>query len=252
MIGMMDWGIGGLGVYRALRARGAAMPVVYLSDTGSTPYGRMTRGGLRQRFREIATFFKTQRVTSVLVACHAASSALKRDEENVQGVLFRSIAPFTHQAAASARGRTVGVIGGNLTIASGLYQRRLSDLLDKTFIFQSAQALSAMVEAGQSPTGEPVIHAVAQVLDDLGPVDGVLLACTHYPALRPAFAELAPDLEILDPSELMVASVDGLGSGELFFYSTGPVSEGITAAESAYGVKLRSTTQLDFSLRQRQ
>jgi hypothetical protein len=103
-------------------------------------------------------------------------------------------------------------------------------MLEKNFVFQSAQPLSAVVESGQDPTSEPVLQAVTEVLKALGPIDALVLA---------------PDLQLLDPADQMVEAIEGLGSGELFFNTTGPAEQVSEAAQRAFGVKIGSPTRLD-------
>ena len=49
MIGIMDWGIGGLTVYQAMRKRGLTTDVLYFSDSGTTPYGKLSKASLREQ-----------------------------------------------------------------------------------------------------------------------------------------------------------------------------------------------------------
>ena len=51
-IAVLDWGIGGLGVWRALRHRTLA-PTLYLSDSGAPPYGRLPARELSQRLEAV-------------------------------------------------------------------------------------------------------------------------------------------------------------------------------------------------------
>jgi glutamate racemase len=37
----VDWGIGGIGLVRALDRAAPGLPVLYWSDAGATPYGQM-------------------------------------------------------------------------------------------------------------------------------------------------------------------------------------------------------------------
>lgn len=48
-IGICDWGIGGLGVYKELRKRGSNADIVYFSDSGYTPYGKVPKDELHER-----------------------------------------------------------------------------------------------------------------------------------------------------------------------------------------------------------
>jgi glutamate racemase len=42
-LGILDWGIGGVSIYKLIKQRSPDLGVTYLSDTGVTPYGRMTQ-----------------------------------------------------------------------------------------------------------------------------------------------------------------------------------------------------------------
>ena len=236
----MDWGIGGLSVYKALRARGSTADVVYFSDSGTTPYGKLAREKLRQRFVEIAAFFREHGVMEVLVACHSASSALEpgagSGTESFIGVRFRSIIPAAVRAVARSTVHRVGVIGGMLTIQSGVYEKALAGL-GKELRFCHAQPLSAFVEAGEldSPGVETEIR---EILGKLAPIDSLLLACTHYPALAPVFLRVAPELELLDPGADLAESVSEPGSSGFEFFTTGDREGSAQSARSAFGVEI--------------
>lgn len=238
MIGIMDWGIGGLTVYKALRSRGLTTDVLYFSDSGTTPYGKLSKAGLRGRFSHIADFFQQREVAHVLVGCHSASSALEPDAEtgleSFGGVAFESIIPAAVRTSRRSRAQRLGVIGGERTILSGVYEEALAPL-GKRLEFCPAQLLSAFVESGEldSPTVEAEVR---RVLAKLGPIDALLIACTHYPALTPLFAKVSPALELLDPGDEMTASLRGKGSSLLEFFTTGDRIASARAARLAFGI----------------
>lgn len=250
MIGVMDWGIGGMSVYTALRRSGSTVDVLYLSDSGAPPYGRLPAEDLRRRLKEVAKFFGDRGIDEVLVACNAASSALAADTEMVGKVRLHSIVPAAVQSAKSAKGQRIGVIGGERTIQSNLYQNRLTSS-SKTFSFEAAQPLSAFVEAGEL-AGAAVESCVQRILEALGPIDALLLACTHYPALTPVFKKLAPDLELLDPAENMATSHSNLlsqpGASRVEFVTSGPVEISARSALRAFGVTLAHPRSLSLGL----
>ena len=238
MIGIMDWGIGGLTVYKAMRNRGLTTDVLYFSDSGTTPYGKLSKPKLRERFSEIAEFFKQRNVTHVLVGCHSASSALEPDAvtgvEWFGGVAFESIIPAAVRTSRESKAQRLGVIGGERTIQSGVYERALASL-GKHLTFSAAQPLSAFVESGELDS--PAVEAeVRSVLARLGPIDALLIACTHYPALSPLFTKISPLLELLDPGAEMIASLQMTGSGRFEFFTTGDRSASARAARAAFGI----------------
>ena len=242
MIGIMDWGIGGLTVYKAMRNRGLTTDVLYFSDSGTTPYGKLSKPGLRERFSHIADFFRQREVFHVLVGCHSASSALDPDTgtglESIGGVAFESIIPAAVRTSRRSRARNLGVIGGERTIQSGVYERAL-ETLGKHLAFCSAQALSAFVESGELDS--PAVEAeVRRVLESLGPIDALLIACTHYPALTPIFARVSPSLELLDPGDEMTATLREEGASRFEFFTTGDRSASTYAARLVFGIEIDS------------
>ena len=239
MIGIMDWGIGGLTVYKAVRHRGLTTDVLYFSDSGTTPYGKLSKPGLRERFSRIADFFRERGVTRVLVGCHSASSALDADAEtgieSFGEVAFESIIPAALRICRRSNARSLGVIGGERTIQSGVYGRALAPL-GRRLAFCAAQPLSAFVEAGELDS-LAVEAEVRRVLENLGPIDCLLIACTHYPALSPLFAKVSPSLELLDPGDEMAASVHDEGSSRFELFTTGDRAASARAARLAFGIE---------------
>jgi glutamate racemase len=50
-LGIVDWGIGGIGLLQRLDVRAPRLPVVYWSDTGAIPYGKQQTRDLSARLR---------------------------------------------------------------------------------------------------------------------------------------------------------------------------------------------------------
>ena len=124
-VGILDWGIGGMGVYSSLRAKGQTCDVVYFSDSGSTPYGKIPEQELRIRFEIVGSYLKQQGCAFVLVACNAASAAMKFETESFGGIPFHSIIPSAIKAVRNNLENKLGVIGGVRTIESGIYQKEM-------------------------------------------------------------------------------------------------------------------------------
>ena len=189
-----------------------------------------------------AEFFQAHGVDRILVACNSASSAVDGAFEIIGGARFESIIPAGIRAIAASGRNHFGVIGGNLTISSKVYESQLS-IAGKKFSFTPAQPLSALVERGEL-AGETVDREVKLVLDRLGPIDTLLLACTHYPALSPAFRRLSPALEILDPADQMIGGLPRGGENRLLFFTTGSGEISRRAARGGFGVELAVAYEL--------
>src|SRR5882757_10892418 len=112
-LGIVDWGIGGVGLVRALDQLAPGLPLLYLADTGLTPYGRMGTDELTARLTTVVAALAERGATEVVLACNAASTVVGRlgaAAIPVEGIIGHGVA-----AVPEALG-SIGVIGGQRTI----------------------------------------------------------------------------------------------------------------------------------------
>ena len=202
-LGIVDWGIGGIGLVRALDEVAPGLPVLYWSDAGATPYGRMGTDDLAARLTTVVTELAERGATEVVLACNAASTVVGRlgaAPVPVEGIIEHGVASVPEDIAGA-----VGVVGGRRTIAGGHYRRGLARP-GREVLSRVAQPLSAHIEAGR--TGSPEFVAdLARIVAPLRGVDALVLACTHYPAASTWFAAALPHTLLIDPAERMAAAI---------------------------------------------
>jgi glutamate racemase len=205
-VGVLDWGIGGLGFVKLLERATSDVACVYLSDSGAPPYGTLTRRQLSQRVSVVANWFAERGIGEVVVACNAASSVLGLVSSSTQlsGVIEPTLRWLLHGSRRSPSDVRVGIFGGVRTIRSGAYR---TPLVRAGFRVQQrvAQPLSALVEAGRV-SGAAVERQVARILSPIVGCDVLVPACTHYAALLPLFERLAPSARFIDPAALSLAA----------------------------------------------
>lgn len=240
MLGILDWGIGGIGFYALLRAKFPQAPVTYLSDSGATPYGKMAPDALGARVSACARELAALGVTRLAVACNAASTVIPAVEmpegQAITGVIEHGIAAVR----ALRKPGVVGVIGGKRTIRSGAYRRGLASYEVRQRI---AQPLSAYIEAGDL-SSTALRKDLRRIMAPLRSVDTLVLACTHYPALAPAIQAEAPDARLVDPAASMLRWVERAwqevltGQGTACFLTSGDPKAMQRAAAKAFGVEI--------------
>ncbi|MEY4545991.1 MAG: hypothetical protein RL685_2186 [Pseudomonadota bacterium] len=209
-IGVMDWGIGGLGFWKLLRQAAPEQRCIYLSDSGALPYGKLPPRQLALRVARVAAWFEQRGVRQLVVACNAASSVLTQVPRSAaqQGLalpeLLGVIEPTLRALLAGPRCR-IGVFGGRRTVRSLAYR---NPLVAAGFDVHQriAQPLSALVEAGRI-TGPTVEREVARILTPIAHCELLVPACTHYAALLPLFRQLAPAARFVDPAELTLRAL---------------------------------------------
>lgn len=195
---VLDWGIGGLPLFQSLCAARPGADMVYLSDSGSVPYGKQSPEELRRRIGEIAAFAAGRGIDTLAVACNAMSSVLSAASSRSEGVEILSLI-HAFLASPLPSGRVIGVIGGIRTIQSGIYQKALEAAGNRVRSCP-AQELSALIEAGDTA---PIPAFLEKTLAALGGIETLVLACTHYPAVSPLIKNMAGDLEIIDPGSAL-------------------------------------------------
>lgn len=235
-LGIIDWGIGGIGIYKRIRQR-SGLPIVYLSDTGATPYGKMSRSELSGRLDAVIAYLASCGAASILIGCNAASTAindLKQRNLPVRGVIDPAV-----EMAEREQPTSLGLIGGRRTVVSGVYRKAFAargiDVRQRI-----AQPLSALIESGDTSSGL-LIRTAESILAPLKDCSHILLACTHYPAISRVIAEIvSPTTRLLDPAEYIARSVpmDKAGTGRDVFLTTGDPDAMRVAAANAFDVKV--------------
>ena len=244
-LGIVDWGIGGVGIYKALRARLGDVSVVYFSDTGAKPYGKMAGRELALRLSQVVEFLQIYGVSRVLFACNAASTAiptLGESKVKIEGVIDSAT-----DLVERMRPARLALIGGRRTVLSGVYRRAFSRrgiALEQRI----AQPLSALIEAGDT-SSELLREECRRILSPIKNCSHLLLACTHYPAITAVIKQyLSSYSKIVDPAEAVVGRMArweiSTGSGQVFLTSGDP-QRMKEAAWNAWKVRLGAARHVD-------
>ncbi|QPK82913.1 glutamate racemase [Corynebacterium qintianiae] len=184
-IGVFDSGVGGLTVARALMDQLHDESLIYIGDTGNSPYGPQPIANVRAHAQRIADELVDRGAKMLVIACNTASAAFLHDaRERYDVPVVEVIRPAVRRAIATTRNNRVGVIGTIGTINSGSYQ----DLFSLTPGLEvSATACPAFVEFVERgiTSGRQVLGVAQGYLEPLqaAGVDTLVLGCTHYPLL---------------------------------------------------------------------
>ena len=253
-LAILDWGIGGMGLVKALRARGITKNLLYFSDSGFTPYGRVSKTILEARVRSWTEVAQSFGARHLVIACNAASSILENAEnlnwEHRQGYALPMTGIIAHgiQQVLSHHVESIAVIGGQRTIRSNIY-RRAFEAKGLRVYQRIAHPLSALVEMGQL-RGAHVEAAIRRVLAPVPKHVPVLLACTHYPALMHTLRVLYPSRVWLDPASRLAEWLKPLDADgrEFEVWTTGDPCATQNNAAQVFGVAPATVHTLPVSL----
>jgi len=207
-IGVIDSGVGGLTVARAVIDQLPNESIRYIGDTAHGPYGPLPIAEVRTHALALLDELADQGVKLLVIACNTASAAMFRDAKerytDRRGIpVIEVIQPAVRTAVARTRTKKIGVIGTEGTIKSGAYQD--SFVADPTITVTAAACprFVEFVEAGIT-SGEELFAVANEYLAPLkaADVDTVVLGCTHYPLLSAAIQF------VMGPNVSLVSSDD--------------------------------------------
>lgn len=245
MLGILDWGIGGISICKLVKKLRPDVSVVYFSDTGTMPYGKMGRNELAARLDSVIEFLKSKGVTHLAVGCNAASTAIGDLAE--RGVRIEGVIDAAVETAAKAKPASLGLIGGRRTVVSGIYRRAFA-ARGIALSQRVAQPLSGMIESGDVSSDELKAEA-KRILAPLHESSHILLACTHYPAIENVLREfVSPGTKFIDPAKAVAARVAKWkieNSDEPDrFYTTGDAKQMKRNSRLAFGVRIPKTVRV--------
>ena len=184
-IGIIDSGVGGLTVARAIIDQLPHEPVRYVGDTARGPYGPRPIAEVRRFALEIMDALVDDGVKMLVIACNSASAATLRDaRERYEVPVIEVVHPAVRRAAAATRSGRVGVIGTQMTITSGAYEDAFAAAPAVSLVSVACPRFVSFVEAGVT-SGLELLEAAREYLAPLqeAQVDTLVLGCTHYPLL---------------------------------------------------------------------
>lgn len=235
-LGILDWGIGGVGLLNKIREK-SEIDVIYFSDTGFTPYGKVSEKELNERVLKVIDYLQICNCDFIAVACNAASTVMPK-KKNIYGVIQPAV-----ELVKEMKLKSVGIAGGKRTIESELYK----NILEKENIQvtqQIAQPLSARIESGDLHSAE-MKKEIEAIFDSLKNEKYILLACTHYPVIAKQINECLPDAVLIDPIEKMANQIlsgisEATGNKNIKWMTSGNIHAMGKILKTVYNININS------------
>ncbi|MBA4802819.1 MAG: glutamate racemase [Euryhalocaulis sp.] len=215
---VFDSGVGGLSVFDELARKGFAAKAIYAADTAFLPYGLRSEAELKQRVPALFSVLEKRFAPQLFVmACNTASTvALNETRKAVKTPIVGTV-PAIKPAASLTRTGVIGFLG-----TPGTVEREYSDGLiaefagDRSVLRFGSSRLVALAErkmAGEAVSPEAIETALAPLfaLEHADRMDVAVLACTHFPLLRPEIEAASPaGLKWIDSGEAIARRAGGL------------------------------------------
>lgn len=192
-IGLFDSGVGGVSIWRQIRALMPQEPTLYLADSRHAPYGQKSREEIVALSVKNTEYLLAHGAKIIVVACNTATTNAIKILRARYAVPFIGIEPAIKPAALQSRTCKVGVLATEGTINSELFAQTAAHFRNICFVEQVGHGLVPLIEAGQMESAEmtALLQGYLQPMVAAG-IDHLVLGCTHYPFLSAQIRRLLP------------------------------------------------------------
>lgn len=221
-IGIFDSGIGGLTVASAIHKAMPSESIIYFGDTAHLPYGDKSPDSIKYYSIRIADFLLEKNAKVIVIACNTASAiafeAVKR-HVGKRALVVGVIEPTVEFISKKFHKGEIGVIGTKGTIKSDVYAKKLKEK-NRSLIVNSISTplLAPMIEEGffNNKISRTIINSYLSK-SKLKKIKALILACTHYPLIKPEILEYYnKKVEVIDSAETVANYIkDLLGEKKL-------------------------------------
>jgi glutamate racemase len=214
---VLDSGIGGLTVARALRQKLPHEDILYFGDTARVPYGGKSAATVTAFVRQIIRYLRPYNPKHVVIACNTATAlALNTLRTEMRDLPISGVVEPGARAAIDAAGAKnfpiIAIIATEATIKSKAYEYAIKRRrMHARLICHATPLLVPIIEEGRTATDPLARLALQQYLTPLMQrgLDVLVLGCTHYPMLKGLIKKMiGPDVRVIDSAEECAEDVE--------------------------------------------
>jgi glutamate racemase len=213
---VLDSGLGGLTVVRAIRQALPHDDVLYFGDTARLPYGSKSADTVTTFVRQIISYLRPYEPKHVVIGCNTATamslSAIRAEfaDLSITGVIEPG-ARAAAEAAGSKEYPVIGIIATEGTIRSKAYEIAIHKRRARArMLMRPTPLLVPLIEEGRSLDDPVTKMAIRQYLLPMYQrgMDVLVLGCTHYPILKPLIQRMVgPKVAVVDSAEACAEDV---------------------------------------------
>jgi len=224
-IGILDSGVGGLSIVRAIQREMPGADLVYYADTAGFPYGEKGEPEIRELVSAGLRVLRERGCETVVLACNTASTqGLGLYKAEFSDLELIGVTPQLKEATKLTKTGKIIVLATFATLASDYYRALKAQIDPGMQVFaQACFEWVRLVETGEGETG--LVADQMRAFARHG-IDTAVLACTHFAFLEPMIREAAPDMQVVEPGAAIAAQLKprahaGASGGQIEYIITG-------------------------------
>lgn len=235
-IGILDSGVGGLTVVKAVKQLMPQEDIIFFGDSLHCPYGNKSKEEILQLTNKIIAFLKEKKVKILALACNTMSTLSEELKKQHEIEIVDIISP-TVAYIAKLNLKELGLLATSFTVNSQRYDKLLGEKSQDLILFsQASKNLAKIIEDGKFDEAEEELQReINKILEKKANLEDIVLACTHYPIIEHSFKKFYPNISFINPAidqanalrEFLAKNhlLTNKNSGKLELYSSGNIDK---------------------------
>ncbi len=216
---VIDSGIGGMSIVKAIRNLQLEISITYIADNKFFPYGRMDSENLLNRLHHLVNRALEQSpYDAVVIACNTASTVVMTSLREAFSHPFAGVVPAIKTASEISKSKVIGLLATEATVKSHYINNLIKEFAaDCEVIKVGSPHLATIAEnkvRGLCINRDHIKSDLEEFTNTA--VDTIALGCTHYPFLKDELTEefsstvawLDPAIPVAQQLSVMLQSVD--------------------------------------------
>jgi glutamate racemase len=211
---VFDSGLGGISIFQAIRKQYPFCELVYCSDNAAFPYGDKAEHALIERVSKVLLQLDSVVKPDIFViACNTASTVALPHVRSLIKAPVVGVVPAIKPAAALAKSPCIGLLATPGTV-NRAYTQSLIDQFAGSFKWVKIGSSELVLIAEKKMYGHDIkLQSVQKIVAPFAQyptneLDTIVLACTHFPLIRPELQQALPHIRNwIDSSEAIANRV---------------------------------------------
>ena len=202
-IGVIDSGVGGLSVLRALQQVLPQEKFIYLGDTARAPYGTRSRETITEFVAQMTDWMEQRQIKLLVVACNTITVLGTDIIRGNHSFPVIGMSKGVTEVLQATKNKNIGLMATDFTVSTEAHKQEIQAADRTAHVFGVGCTRFVPLIEGNcfgSPELGAAISEYADVLKAKN-VDTVILGCTHYPFVREDLAKaFGPGVTLVDPA----------------------------------------------------
>jgi len=207
---VLDSGVGGINIAKAIFQEFPYEEVIAISDNEMVPYGEKGEGEITRRVMAIVKQIKILQPKMLVVACNTIDSVmLTRLETELSSLgtkVIGIIAPSAVAGVKASKTKQIGLLATPRTIESQQYMISMLGYHPKTHLI-GLECPNLAIAIENNDNIKQVAKEEIEPLLEMD-IDTLILGCTHYSMILPIIKKMFPKVEIVDSSKIIINEVE--------------------------------------------